>query len=69
MDFVAILSLEKFNSYIFIDLLTTGGAIECVANLIRKIGREVIGSFTVVELLDLNGRCRFNLYVELMQGI
>ena len=37
MDFVAILSIEKFNSYIFIDdLLATGGAIECVANLIKK---------------------------------
>ena len=45
MDFVAILSLEKFNSYIiFDDLLATGGTIECVANLIKKTGKEVIGS-------------------------
>ena len=37
MDFVAILSLEKFNSYIIIDdLLATVGTIECVTNLIRK---------------------------------
>ena len=43
-------SLEKFNSYVIIDdLLATGGTIECVANLIRKSGKEVIGSVTVVE--------------------
>ena len=48
-------SLEKFNSYVIIDdLLATGGTIECVANLIRKSGKKVIGSITVVELVELN---------------
>ena len=51
------------------DLLATGGAIECVANLIRKSGKEVIGSVTVVELVELNGRCRFNFPVESMLRI
>ena len=58
-------SLEKFNSYVIIDdLLATGGTIECVANLIRKSGKEVIGSVTVVELVELNGRSRFDFPVE-----
>ena len=31
----------------------TGGTIDCVANLMKKSGREVCGSITVVELLEL----------------
>ena len=35
-------SLKKFNSYAIVDdLLATGGTIECVANLIRKSGKDV----------------------------
>ena len=45
-------SLEKFSSYAIVDdLLATGGTIECVANLIRKSGKDVMGSVTVVELV------------------
>ena len=63
-------SLEKFNSYVIIDdLLATGGTIECVANLIRKSGKKVIGSVTVVELVELNGRCGFDFPVESMHSI
>ena len=63
-------SLEKFNSYVIIDdLLATGGTIECVANLIRKSGKEVIGSVTVVELVEFNGRSLFNFPVESMLRI
>ena len=63
-------SLEKFNSYVIIDdLLATGGTIECVANLIRKSGKEIIGSVTVVELVELNGRCRFDFPVVSMLSV
>ena len=63
-------SLEKFNSYVIIDdLLATGGTIECVANLIRKSGKEVIGSITVAELVELHGRYRFDFPVESMLRI
>ena len=63
-------SLEKFNSYVIIDdLLATGGTIECVANLIRKSGKEVVGSVTVVELVELNGRSRLDFPVESMLRI
>ena len=63
-------SIEKFNSYVIIDdLLATGGTIECVANLIRKSGKKVVGSITVVELVELNGRCRFDFPVESMLSV
>ena len=56
-------SLEKFNSYVIIDdLLATGGTIECVANLIRKCGKEVIGSVTVVELVKLNRKQKLDFH-------
>ena len=58
-------SLNKFNSYAIVDdLLATGGTIECVANLIRKSGKKVGGSLSVVELMQLNGRSRFNFPVD-----
>ena len=63
-------SLEKFNSYVIIDdLLATGGTIECVANLIRKSGKKVNGSVTVVELAELHGRCRFDFPIESILSI
>ena len=63
-------SLKKFSSYAIVDdLLATGGTVECVANLIRKSGEQVIGSVTVVELKELNGRCRFDFPVESMLSV
>ena len=58
-------SLKKYNSYVIVDdLLATGGTIDCVANLVKKCGKGVCGVLTVVELLELNGRSRFNFPVE-----
>ena len=58
-------ALEKFNSYAIVDdLLATGGTVNCVANLIKKSGKDVIGLVTVVELLKLNGRSKFNFPVK-----
>ena len=63
-------SLEKFNSYVIIDdLLATGGTVNCVANLIKKSGREVCGLVTVVELLELNGRSKCNFPVDSILSI
>ena len=60
-------SIKKFSSYAIIDdLLATGGTVECVANLIRKSGRDVSGLVTVVELMELGGRSRLNFPVESM---
>ena len=60
-------SLKKFNSYAIVDdLLATGGTVDCVANLIRKSGKDVKGLVTVVELMELGGRSRLNFPVESM---
>ena len=60
-------SLDKFSSYAIVDdLLATGGTIDCVANLLMKSGKKVCGVVTVVELMKLNGRSRFNFPVESM---
>ena len=58
-------AVEKFNSFAIVDdLLATGGTIKCVDNLIKKCGKEVTGCITVVELLDLKGRNKFDFNVE-----
>ena len=63
-------ALKRFSSYAIVDdLLATGGTINCVANLIKKNGKNVGGLLTVVELLELNGRSRFNFPVESILSI
>ena len=58
-------ALEKFDSYAIVDdLLATGGTVECVANLLKKNDKEVIGLLTVVELSDLRGRKKFDFPVD-----
>ena len=63
-------ALNKFSSYVIVDdLLATGGTVNCVANLIEKNGREVCGLVTVVELMELNGRSKFDFPVESILSI
>ena len=58
-------ALEKFDSYAIVDdLLATGGTAGCVANLLKKNDKEVIGLLTVVELSKLEGRKKFDFQVE-----
>ena len=58
-------SLKKYNSYVIVDdLLATGGTVACVANLIRSNDKKISGLLTVVELLTLKGRNKFNFPVE-----
>ena len=58
-------ALKKFNTYAIVDdLLATGGTVDCVANLIKKSGKEVSGCITVIELLDLKGRKELDFNVE-----
>ena len=60
-------SLKKFSSYAIVDdLLATGGTIECVANLIKSSGKDIVGAVTVVELIELGGRNLFDFPVESM---
>ena len=38
------------------DLLATGGTLKATCNIIEKLGGEVVGISTVIELVALNGR-------------
>ena len=63
-------ALEKFGSYAIVDdLLATGGTVDCVTRLINKGGKKVSGLLTVVELIELNGRSRFDFPVETILSI
>ena len=63
-------ALEKFSTYAIVDdLLATGGTADCVARLIKKGGKKVSGLLTVVELVELNGRLRFDFPVETILSI
>ncbi len=63
-------ALEKFSSYAIVDdLLATGGTVDCVKRLINKGGKKISGLLTVVELIELNGRLRFDFPVESILSI
>ena len=56
---------REFNSYTIVDdLLATGGTVDCVANLLKKNGKKILGLLTVVELVGLKGRGKLNFPVE-----
>ena len=58
-------SLKKYNSYVIVDdLLATGGTVDCIANLLRRHDKKIMGLLTVVELVALKGRSKFNFPVE-----
>ena len=58
-------SLNKYNSYTIVDdLLATGGTVDCVANLLNRNNKKILGLLTVVELVTLKGRSKFNFPVE-----
>ena len=58
-------ALRKYASFAIVDdLLATGGTVNCVSNLLKKNGKEVLGLITVVELTELKGRSKFNFPVE-----
>ena len=58
-------SLKKYNSFVIVDdLLATGGTVDCVANILSRNNKEILGLLTVVELVTLKGRSKFNFPVE-----
>ena len=63
-------ALEKFSSYAIVDdLLATGGSVDCVTRIVNKSGKRISGLLTVVELIELNGRMRFDFPVESILSI
>ena len=58
-------ALKKYKSYAIVDdLLATGGTVDCVSNLLKSNGKKIMGLLTVVELIKLNGRIKFDFPVE-----
>ena len=58
-------SLKKYNSFVIVDdLLATGGTVDCVANLLMRNEKKILGLLTVVELVTLKGRSKFYFPVE-----
>tara|TARA_B100000886_G_scaffold338046_1_gene300049 strand:- start:806 stop:1318 length:513 start_codon:yes stop_codon:yes gene_type:complete len=57
--------LRKYDSFAVVDdLLATGGTVNCVSNLLRNNGKEVLGLITVVELTKLEARAKFDFPIE-----
>ena len=58
-------ALNKFNTFAIVDdLLATGGTVDCVSKLVKREKKKIIGLITVVELINLDGRSKFNFPVE-----
>ena len=58
-------SLDKYNTFVIVDdLLATGGTVDCVANLLKRNDKKISGLLTVVELVTLKGRSKFDFPVE-----
>ena len=58
-------ALKKFKSFVIVDdLLATGGTVNCVADLLKGHNKKITGLLTVVELINLKGRLKFDFPVE-----
>lgn len=57
-------SIQQFTKFVIVDdLLATGGTVNSVAKLLNSQNKEITGLITVIELVALNGRSRFNFPV------
>ena len=58
-------SLNNFCSFAIIDdLLATGDTVNCFSNILKDNGKKMTRVFTIVELLELGGRTKFDFQVE-----
>ena len=58
-------ALQKYKSYAIVDdLLASGGTADCVYNLVKSSKREIVGLLVLVELVNLEGKSKFNFPVE-----
>ena len=63
-------AFKKFSSYAIVDdLLATGGTVDCVSKLAYKNAKTITGLLTVVELVELCGRSRFEFPIESLISI
>ena len=58
-------ALDKYDSYAIVDdLLATGGTVNCVAKILESNNKEILGLSVVVELMNLEGRSKFDFPVK-----
>ena len=58
-------ALKKFNSFAIVDdLLATGGTVNCVSSLLKSHEKKISGLLTVVELINLEGRYKFDFPIK-----
>ena len=57
-------SLCDYQTFFIIDdLLATGGTVQCVSNIVKSVGKKIVGLSVVIELCDLKGRSRLDFPV------
>ncbi len=57
-------SLEPFNDFVILDdVLATGGSIESVCKIVQSKNKNIMGVAVVIEIVELNGRTRFDFPV------
>mgnify|MGYP001477001365 CR=1 FL=1 len=58
-------SLDKYDTFAIVDdLLATGGTVNCLSEILKTQNKEVKGLLVVVELMELQGRSKFEFPIE-----
>ena len=58
-------SLNKYDTFAIVDdLLATGGTVNCLSEILKTKNKEVKGLLVVVELMELQGRSKFEFPIE-----
>ncbi len=57
-------SIKNYQKFVIVDdLLATGGTVECVVDMLKDEGKEILALSVVIELLSLEGKKRLNIPV------
>ena len=57
-------ALSKFSSYVIVDdLLATGGTVKSISDIVCSQNKEIIGLCVLIELLELEGKNKFDFPV------
>ena len=57
-------AIERYQTYVIVDdLLATGGTVKCVSNIVKSMGKKVLGLSVIIELSHLKGRSEIDFPV------
>ena len=58
-------SLNKYKSFVIVDdLLATGGTVNCIYEILNRLGKKVTGLSVVIELQELSGRKKLPFVID-----